>query len=141
MSKIDLSAIIEDYSLDKEELARRLFPAHAHPRHAIRDVIKGVLDLRVAQLSVLSDMAGVSVPELFKVSGWGSLVSNDRFTFTRKNYRVTIDKQTWETKIMHDGSMFSQEVLVNKAIPLSEFLAYVDETIKKHKESQKVDNK
>ena len=138
MSKIDLASLMAEYSIDKKELAKRLFPSHVRPDLALSDVLKGVLDLRVAQLSVLSDMTGLSEPELFKATGWRSLASKDLFVFTRKNYRVTVDKQTWEVKIAHDGSMFSQEVLVNKAIPLSEVLDYVDAAIAKHKESQRV---
>ena len=133
MQKLDLEQIIEDYGLDREELAKRLFPTNIQYTRALSDLSKRVRGLRLDQLYVIADAAGVTPQELFQHTKWKALVSKDCFTFQRKNYRATLDKTTWEVKITHDGSLLVEYAMVNKLIPLSEFLDGVDAEIQKHK--------
>lgn len=61
---ITLRDIITDYGLDKDELAKRLFPEAKHPNLAIARILHYSKQLTIEQLDIIADMANCKVINL-----------------------------------------------------------------------------
>lgn len=133
MSKIDIKAILEKYSLDKVDTASALFPGNKYPSIALTRVINGEAYLNSEQMSKLSAMLGVTVDSLYTDKAWqASSKQPGVMKFERESYTAELDTATWITKVFLMDSILHESIIHSGAIPLSDYLAAIDEIIKKY---------
>ena len=129
MKTIDVKKVISTAGLDYSEVAAQLYPGSGHPRLALNRVAKGDGQLDAVQISKLALLAGVSISEVFGESPWSGIAQGSKLTLLNGDYKAELDKETWAVKVFDKGSLFHDEVLVKKHIPLSEFIEMLNSLI------------
>lgn len=134
MNNFNLTAIIEQYSLDPKELAAELFPENKHPMPALARVINGEALLNTDQISKLSFMTGIPIDKLFTGEKWVSKGSKSGSVILENaDYRAEMDTSSWVTKVYHKNSLFHEAVLVDgRSVTLSEYIKELDKLILNH---------
>ena len=129
MKRIDIKAIIKKYGLRKSDLAEELFPKNKHSRLALNRVIagKGFLDER--QIVKLSLLIGVSIESLFSSSAWKQVTKGPYWVFTKGDYSAAFNIDNGITTIFHKDSLVQKNILSDRAIPISEYLAALEKAI------------
>ena len=138
---IDLLGIIERLDLNKNELAKELYPTHTHPTLALNRILKneGVLDAN--QISKLSMLTGLEIGDLFTVNGFKiSKAKKSEITGTRPDvlhlqhgdYKAVYYARTRVTKIYHKKTLFHETVFNKDGIALSDYLNLLINIIKKN---------
>ncbi len=133
MKKIDLGKIIQAKGLDESEVAQQLFPTNAHPKLALRRVLKGDGVLDADQISKFSLFSGIPIAELYTGSEWASSIDQNKHVLTSGDYKAVLDTSTWTTKIFHKDSMFHEFIIHSPTIGLSEYIERLNKEISKNK--------
>lgn len=134
MRKIDLKGIIDSRGLDAKEIAKQLFPKNKYPDLALNRVLKGINVLDADQISKLALISGLKISELFSGENWKSgKQKGDILTLSNGEYMVELNIQSWVAKVYHNETMFHEEVLSQKTIPMNDFLAQIDMIINNFK--------
>lgn len=131
MSKIDVGRIIKKAGLDKKDVADQLFPDNKFSHLALRRVIIGNGLLNSEQISKLASLSGMTVSELFGPTEWRNFAQEGKIIFENNDYRAELDTVAWTTKIFHKGSMFHEEIIHSKMVPLTDYLQNLDTVIAK----------
>ena len=132
MSNFNLTAIIEQYKLEPKSLAAELFPGNAYPVPALKRVLEGEALLNTDQISKLSFMTGIPIEHLFTGEKWKSVPNKNFNLFVLENgeFKATLDRETWVTKIYHKNSIFHEAVIMDgNAVPMSVYLSELDKLI------------
>lgn len=129
MKTIDVKQIVSDAALDYNEVAAHLFPGAKFPRLALNRVASGDGQLDADQLSKLAAMAGQTIAQLFGESDWNSISHKGKLLFFNEEFKAELDLETWVTKVYHKKSLFHDEVLTQKQIPLSEYVQALNQLI------------
>ena len=141
MNKFNLDSIIEQHSLDAKKVAAELFPENKYPMIALSRVINGEALLDTEQISKLSFLTGIPINQLFEQGDWKNLptkASDNLMMFENGDYRATLDRDTWITKLYHKNSIFHESVIVDgNSVPLSTYLTELDKLILNHIENGK----
>ena len=130
MKTINLKKIIEDQLLDKNEIAKLLFPTNAYPVLALNRILAGTAVLNADQISKFSLFSSIPIAELYEGNGWKSTIKKNVHILTSGDYVAELDTSTWTTKIFHNESLFHEFVMVSKSITLSDYIAKLNEVIK-----------
>ena len=133
MAKIDVYKFIKDHGLDRKEVEAQLFPDAKHPYYALNRVARGEGLLDSEQLYKLSEMAGVSVSDLYDHKQWKMNSDADTITFENEDYKAVLDQKTWITKIFKKGSKLHEAVICPGTTPLSEYLGELDKIVEEDK--------
>jgi hypothetical protein len=137
MHTINLDNIIIACKLDPSELASRLFPRAKHPRMALSRIRSGAGKLDADQISLLSQLTGLSVSELFGTSRWTAKHTKGTHTFRNGVYTAVLDTATWTTCVYADSSLIYESVIHSDLVPLGAYLAKLDEIITDHSNQDK----
>lgn len=133
---IDLEGIITSRKLDKNDLAKQLFPNHGYPGHALTSVLKGKLLLNSAQISKLATFTGMSVDQIFSEAGWSTKytvnANETELTINRGSFKAVLDLHSYTTRVYDSESMFHEIVLTNGSMTLTEFIVKINSIINKH---------
>ena len=130
INKIKVAAIIEQYGLNKVALASELFPGNKYASIALTRVINGEAYLNSEQLSLLASKLGVSVDSLYTGKNWEAGSSSAGvLKFENDDYTAELDTTSWMTKIFKKGTLIHESLLHSGALPLSEYLAKLDNII------------
>ena len=133
MRTIDVEKIIKTKKLDKKELAQHLFPDNKYASLALNRVIKGDGFLDSNQISLLADLTGIAIGNLYSGSEW-DLKSIDGITIlTAGSFVAELDTNTWITKVFDNGSLFHESVIHAGITPLSVYLESLSQIIELHK--------
>ena len=132
MNAIDVKQIIETRGLDKKEIASQLFPGNKYPALALNRVIAGDSFLDSMQISKLSLLSGLTIPEIFGVK-WDTKAEENVLLFTYGDYRAELNRDTWVTKIFHYDSMFHESIIHSGTIALSKYLYELNLIINQYK--------
>lgn len=132
MNTIDVKQIIETRGLDKKEIASQLFPTNKHPALALNRVIAGDSFLDSMQISKLSLLSGLTIPEIFGVK-WDTKAEENVLIFTYGDYRAELNRDTWVTKVFHYDSMFHESIIHSGTIALSKYLYELNLIINQYK--------
>lgn len=141
MQKVDLGKIIKDHKLSKKELANELFPKNGYPVMALTRIIKGEALLDTDQISKLSSLTGVSINDLFSKEKWKQIKKAENYIFTCGDYKAILNSKDWITKIYRNGSLFHEEVIHKKTIPLSEYFDSLNSIIIKSEQNESTECK
>jgi hypothetical protein len=134
MKIIDLDNIIREKKLGKKELAQNLFPGNKHASLALNRVIKGDGFLDSNQISLLSELTGISIGNLYTRDGWKTESKSGLMIFTSNDYRAELDTVKWSTKVFCKGSLFHEEVIHTHSISLSTYLEKLSLVVGSHLE-------
>lgn len=136
MKTIDLDKIIKKKKLDKKELAQQLFPGHKYASLALNRVIKGDGFLDSNQISLLSELTGIKIGNLYSGNEWDLKNDKGLTVFTSGNFRAELDTNTWVTKVFDNDSLFHESVIHSDSTPLSVYLTQLTEIVGRQIESK-----
>jgi hypothetical protein len=126
---IDIKAAVARAGLDYSEVAEQIFPDNVHPRLALNRVAKGEAFLYEPQIRKLAELTGLTVSELFGESKWKSVRKGETICFMSGDYKAELNTQDWTTKVFHKNSLFHEEILHARFIPLSAYLQQIEKLI------------
>ncbi len=133
MKTIDVEKIIKTKKLDKKELAQQLFPENKHSSLALNRVIKGDGFLDSNQISLLSELTGIAIGNLYSGNEWGLKNNKGLTVLTSGNFRAELDTKTWITKVFDKDSLFHESVIHSGTTALSVYLNLLTQIIELHK--------
>ena len=130
-NSVNLEALIEDSGLSRQEIACRLFPNNKYPEAALTRVLKGESFLDSLQIIKLSEMLDMSVSEIFHRT-WEGKMENGLHILTRGDYKAILHVDKKQTRLFHKDTLMFETILHSTSIPLSEYLALLNEQIEKY---------
>ena len=133
MKTIALDKIIEKKKLDKKDLAQRLFPGNKYASLSLNRVIKGDGFLDSNQISLLSELTGIAIGNLYSGNEWDLKNNKGLTVLTSGNFRAELDTKTWVTKVFDNDSLFHESVIHSGTTSLSVYLTQLSEIIELHK--------
>jgi hypothetical protein len=136
MKTIDVEKIIKTKKLDKKELAQQLFPGNKYASLALNRVIKGDGFLDSNQISLLSELTGIAIGNLYSGNEWDLKNNKGLTVLTSGNFRAELDTKTWVTKVFDNGSLFHESVIHSGTTSLSAYLTQLSEIV-----GQQIENK
>ena len=136
MKTIDVEKIIKTKKLDKKELAQQLFPENKHASLALNRVIKGDGFLDSNQISLLSELTGIAIGNLYSGNEWDLKNNKGLTVLTSGNFRAELDTKNWVTKVFDNGSLFHESVIHSGTTSLSAYLTQLSEIV-----GQQIENK
>ena len=136
MEKFNINKIMSQYGLQEQEVANLLWPMVKYPELGFKRVLRGETYLDSAQICALANYFQVPVSELFTVedTDWHAINKDKRTIFTKGDYKVIIGKDLILVVIWHKHDNFYKSVASIGFMKVSEFLSWVDEIIKNHKQ-------
>lgn len=137
MTQFKLTEIIASYKLDKDELAKVLFPGAKYPKMALTRVLKGEASLSVDQLEILADFIGVTPSQLFMLDSWKDITTTEDLI---DSCCLTLEKGAYKVKLNFDGAfltLYKDGEVVYRQItgtdtPVKKFIEYLDDLITKY---------
>lgn len=136
MQTIDLLKLIAKHKLDTNELADLLFPTNKYPRMALNRILDRTSYLDENQISKLALFIGIPISELYTNQVWKTINKKGLIIFTHDEYKAELETKTGITKLFHNDSLFHEEILHDRFIPLSEYLNKLNLLIKKFKKDE-----
>ncbi len=127
-----LEEIIKTFSLDKKDLAEKLFPDNKYPELALKRVIRDDLYLNADQLETLSSITKQTVSDLINANAWKAKTSKEGVhTFEKENYTAELDSMTMITSIYCKSRRVHEELISAKGITLSDYFELLNNAVKK----------
>ena len=106
MNRLNLSKIIKQNSLKKNEIASLLFPGNKFPMAALTRVLNGEAHLDSVQISRLALFLNVTPGHLFSESQFYGYTDNyQNLMFEKDDYVAKLNRVTWLTQIFCKGSL------------------------------------
>ncbi len=127
--QFNINEIIERYKLDKEELAKVLFPAVKYPKQAFDRVLKSETNLDTEQLERLAGHIGVLVSDLFAVNTWKGTTENGCLTMIKGEYKVKLNYKGVYISVYKGEQLIHQKLSNVPGMVMSEFVDYLDNII------------
>ena len=138
MNRLNLSKIIKQNSLKKNEIATLLFPENKFPMAALTRVLNGEAHLDSVQISRLALFLNVTPGHLFSESQFCGYVDNyQNLMFEKDDYVAKLNRVTWLTQIFCKGSLVHETIIHNGSQPLSTYLEELDNIIETLKNKTK----
>lgn len=128
-NQINLGTLIHDYSLDKEDLAKYLFPANKYPVLALNRVIKHKSSLNETQIVLLSEFSGISIDVLFS-NGWTMHSSDYVHTFRLGSFEARLNTRNGMTTLFQKGQFKIKRVIHTGDIVLADYIDKLNSLIK-----------
>jgi len=132
MPVIDLNQIITVCELDIKDLAQVLFPDNLHPVPALQRVLAGTTLLNSRQITLLSLHTDLTIEQIFGEK-WVAKSKENLHTFTRGDFKVELDTNTWITKIYEKGNLLFDKIISSGTVSLNEYFTELDNIIFKFK--------
>lgn len=130
MDRLNLSKIIKQNSLKKNEIATLLFPENKFPMAALTRVLNGEAHLDSVQISRLALFLNVTPGHLFSESQFYGYADNyQNLIFEKDNYVAKLNRLTWLTQIFCKGSLVHETIIHSGSQPLSTYLEELDNII------------
>ena len=122
--------VIKNYKLDKEEVAKLLFPDIANPNLALRRLLTGKGHIYLDHLEVLAQYLGISVPALYEVGCniWTDNSDNNLLCLSRGVYKVYYNLKSHTLIINKDNDAIFNDKLT-KDISMQELLITINHII------------
>ena len=130
MNRLNLSKIIKQNSLKKNEIATLLFPKNKFPIAALTRVMDGEAHLDSEQISRLALFLNATPGRLFSESQYyGYADTHQNLTFEKDDYVARLNRLTWLTQIFCKGSLVHETIIHSGSQPLSTYLEELDNII------------
>lgn len=130
MPRINLLQIIEDFELDRQYLAKALFPENKYSNMALTRILSGEAQLEETQILKLASMLNISLDCLFN-NQWSKLAITNKslLVYERYSFRAELDLENFITKVFYRDSLIYDEVLHSKSIKLTEYFEFLESII------------
>lgn len=133
MEILNINKVIDQYKVDEAELAHIAFPGLRYPEPAFKRILSGSSSLSAEQISAIAGYLQIPVSDLFTVQNtdWHATSKNKQTTFYRGDYRVVISRDKFEIVLYKGQDEVDRAVGAFGIMTIQDFLAVVDEQIKK----------
>jgi len=131
MQRLDIKTIATAHGLSLKQIAAELFPNNRHPKLALNRVISGDGALDENQIGKLAAMAGLSISDLYKEGSWTMESKEGEVSLTFGEFRAVLDTQNWVSRIYHSKSLFNEQIIHDRKIPLSAYIEMLNSEISK----------
>jgi hypothetical protein len=125
---MDLKSIIEEYKLDKKELARQLFPNNAFPDRALDRITQGLGCLYSDQIQKLAEILKVPPGSLFD-SEWKASYEDNHHTFKKGAFTVILNANNWQTTIYKEGNLKIEKLIGAPNMTLEAYFSSIDKLL------------
>lgn len=126
---MNIKKIIESSGLNKNEVAKQLFPTHAFPEKALDRIMNGHGFLYTNQVEKLAVLLNVE-PDLLYGADWKASFNNNVHTFVKKNhvksYTAALNIETWETVIFEDTNLKVTKIIGSPNMLLKDYFTILD---------------
>ena len=133
MEHLDIHKIMKYYALDKEVIAKLLFPGVKHPIESLRRVLNGVSVLDVNQVALLANYLGVLVSDLYSLSNnWKGKTEEGYLVFIKGPYKIKLGYKGIFITVYKDNELIDSHVnsYTHRTIP--EFINYINNLIESY---------
>lgn len=131
MQLFNINNVITTYGLDKNELAKVLFPEAKYPMLALSRVLKGKADLSVKQLELTAAFIGIEVAKLFDLraeDNWQTATKDGVLTFKKGIYTVKVNYQG-SFITLYKNDKVTARVINSNSMTLQDFFKFIDNLI------------
>lgn len=123
MEVLDLKKIVREADLDsveKDELARHLFPSNTYYRRAYERAVAGTTDLNAIQISKLAVYLGVSISALFEqdYTELNNRSNPTEWKIDAQGYTAYLDTKSFKLRVLDKRSLIHEESILRQSIPL-----------------------
>lgn len=127
--KIDVKKLFNDYGLDVESSARKLFPRNNYPVKALSRVFKKQALLNSKQMFILADILNLTVSELYQVEKEDLKTDTVKLSYPG-NIRIELSRKSGVTLVYFPDRKQPVELWHGLEISLEEYLQKIDLLIK-----------
>ena len=117
---IDLKKLIREYSLNKEVLARHLFPNNKYPVLALNRVVAGKSTLNENQISELSTFSGIPIEVIFS-GGWVHRTVGKVHIFEFEDFKAELNTENNMTVLFYRQKPVVKKIIHQGDIVLGEY--------------------
>lgn len=128
MKTIDLEKIISEMGMSVHEVAQHLFPGNKAPIRGLKRILSGEAELSASQISKLSSLSGIPIGDLFGT--WKMETDKDEYVLTFRTYTARICRNTWLVSLFDEDTLFHEDIILDKAIPMDELIESLNEQVK-----------
>lgn len=130
MNTFNLDTVIRLWHLNKNEVARVMFPHIRFPEYALNRVLKGLAPVDIQQLMRLADYIGAPVVDLFGLDDWHGITEENCLTLTKGEYKVKFNNTFF---IVYKGpEVICKNVGDFQVMTFDEFINYINNQIKQY---------
>ena len=128
--KFDINRVIERYDLNREDVAKVLFPHAKYYKFAFDRVLKGEASLNTEQLEALAKLAGVMIHDLFTFEDWKGSSEDGCVVLLKGDYKVKLNYKGVYVSLYKGTNLIHQELSL-KSMSMDEFTEYINQIINK----------
>lgn len=132
MEQFNINSVIEHYKLNKEDLAKVLFPTVKYPKQALDRILKGESHLDITQVEKLANYIGVLVTDLFSANTWKGSTEDGCLTFLKDQYKAKLSYNGVYLSIYKDNVLIEQKISNMPDMTIQEFINFLDNLIKNY---------
>jgi hypothetical protein len=128
--KIQLSKLIKERNLDRNQLAPVLFPTAKHPRMSVTRLLSGKSKLTEEQIYRLSIFTGLSIDALYEQTlCWKQHTHKGLVRFTTDSYSAIYSPSTGITKVYHLSSLIATHTISSPHQTIEQYLSALNDII------------
>lgn len=124
--KINLGKIINQYDLNKSDLADLLFPTLKHPKFALYRIIRGEGDLSSDQIEKLASILGKPIDNLFEKVGWQFSSKGEKHIFKKNGFIAELQSSSGSTVIFLNGKKVQSFTIDMLKTSVKDYIEYLD---------------
>lgn len=132
MKQFDINSIVKDFNLDKDEIAKVLFPDAKYPKLAFNRIVKGEASLSVEQLEILASHLGIMPASLLTMNSWRDATEDGFLTFEKGLFKVKLNYNGAFLSVYKDNKLVEQ-MITGASMSIDKFIELIDDLISKHK--------
>ena len=132
MKQFDINGVIKDFNLDKDEIAKVLFPDAKYPKLAFNRIVKGEASLSVEQLEILASHLGIMPASLLTMNSWRDATEDGFLTFEKGPFKVKLNYNGAFLSVYKDNKLVEQ-MITGASMSIDKFIELIDDLISKHK--------
>jgi len=122
MSTLNLPQLLQNCNLSELQLATLLFPSHKYPKLALRYLVQGSRELKEREIEILNSVLNCPLDFVKDCNSWKAGVNPSDVVFYKRDYKALYDSETNKAKLLHNGAVVGEVMLVAKTCTISEFL-------------------
>lgn len=132
MKQFDINNIVKDFNLDKDEIAKVLFPDAKYPKLAFNRIVKGEASLSVEQLEILASHLGIMPASLLTMNSWRDATEEGFLAFEKGLFKVKLNYNGAFLSVYKDNKLVEQ-MITGASMSIDKFIELIDDLISKHK--------
>lgn len=132
MESFNINSVVEYYKLNKEDLAKVLFPAVKYPKQALDRILKGEGNLDIVQVEKLANYIGVLVTDLFSVNTWKGSTEDECLILLKGQYKAKLNYNGVYLSVYKNNVPIVQSISNVPNMTIQEFINFLNNLIKNY---------